>query len=302
VLRIWRPSHVRPTPRGQRARGAANPQRSSLPSSRLEVCPAPFFSTAPASHARNSSSLHHQAPPPSCTSRRVRAPGAPRVVRAEPRTIAIIHALSSRTLAISVELQGEDPRRVPLTMASRSSLSLSALSAKAAPCSLGHPWPWPGAAPTTNYSSHDVAPARPCSAAAALSTMALALSPHPSRAEPLRLDSHPHSHLGPLFGDTTGQPCFIPTIGEPAPSWISDHSTAMIPDMSPCVRVCGRNRLTRRTFVCSPPRRSHRFRARARRVLTASPCCSDSVVEAPAVPRFPSPTAVSPLRPCRCLR
>jgi hypothetical protein len=76
----------------------------------------------------------------------------------------------------------------------------------------------------------------------------------------------------------------------------------MIPDRSPCVRVCGHNRLTRRTFVRSPPRRSHRFRARARRVLTASPCYSDSVVEAPAVPRFPSPTAVSRLRPRRCLR
>jgi hypothetical protein len=223
VLRIWRPSRARPTPRGQRARGAANPQRSSLPSPRPDVSPAPFFSSAPASHARNSSSRHHQAPPPSCTSRRVRAPGAPRVVRAEPHTITVIHALSSRALTISVELQGEDPRCVPLTRVSHSSLSLSALSAKAAPCSLGQPWTWPGAAPTTNSSSHDavcfsIAPARPCSAGAALSTMALALSPHPSREDPLCLDSHPHSHLGPLFGDTTDQPCFIPTVGEPAPA------------------------------------------------------------------------------------
>jgi hypothetical protein len=257
-------------------------------------------SLGPAAQPRPPASFHHQAPSPSCTSRRVRAPGAPRVVRAEPRTIAVIHALSSRALAISVELQGEDPRRVPLTMVCRSSLSVSALSAKAAPCSLGQPWPWPGAAPMTNSSSHDavcfsIAPARPCSASAALSTMALVLSPHPSRAEPLRLDSHPHSHLGPLIGDTTGQPCFIPTVGEPAPGRISDPSTATILDRSPYVRVCGRNRLTRRTFVCSPPRRSHRFRARPRLVLTASPCCSDSVVEAPVVPRFPSPTAVSQL-------
>jgi hypothetical protein len=162
---------------------------------------------APTSALLPSSQLHPRHTPgtrraaitkPSCTSCRVRVPGAPRVVRAEPCTIAVIHALSSRTLAISVELQGEDPRRVPLTMASRSSSSLSALSAKVAPCSLGQPWPWPGAAPTTNSSSNDVAPARPCSSGAALSTMALALSPHPSRAEPLRLDSHPHGHLGPF--------------------------------------------------------------------------------------------------------
>ncbi|PWZ58975.1 hypothetical protein Zm00014a_031615 [Zea mays] len=36
-------------------------------------------------------------------------------------TIAVIHALSSRALSIPVELQGEDPRRVPLTMAERGS-------------------------------------------------------------------------------------------------------------------------------------------------------------------------------------
>jgi hypothetical protein len=105
-----------------------------------------------------------------------------------------------------------------------------------------YPWPWPSIAPTTNSSSHDatcfsIAPARPCSAGAALSTVALALSPHPSRAKPLRLDSHPHSHLGPLFGDATGQPCFIPMASKPAPGRISDPSTTTIPARSPCVRV-----------------------------------------------------------------
>jgi hypothetical protein len=111
------------------------------------------------------------------------------VVRAEPLTIAVVHAPSSHALAISVELQGEDPQRVPLTMASFSSLSRSALSAKAAPCSLGQPWPWSGAAPTANSSPHgpacfSLAPAWPCSAGVALSTVALALSPLPPRSKP----------------------------------------------------------------------------------------------------------------------